>query len=1560
MNSTQGDANISDPCGELHLILQEADPKSLERLAGFALGSLLGVPFRHARSGNQRGGDGGVSGIGGRHIVFEARRYGPTSRLDGRSIRGEIDEAGKRHPDLEAWILVTTQEVSEQIQDAMDETALDRGIGAISIDWLACPLPKLAALAASCPDFFATEFGEQHRALLKRIAEVPGYASTLQVIETELQSWLIGYDVVRNASHGRLREIWTSRRRAQGKFHQNVAGGAENAGHVRRSGLIDRLDAWLNGSDYGAVGTLVGLDGVGKTWAALDWLQLRQDRLPIVVLIPSSALGNADRAGSDPLHLIARYLHDISEVRDVSYWEQRVRRLLTRPPDEGPAFLLFFDGLNQLPSREWPTILNELEDAPFHRRVLTLISTRTTFFEDRLNRLADLIAPPFRIDVRNYDVAPGGELDLKLELDGLSRSDLPEHLLRHAAVPRMFDLIVRLRSELGDVEEVTVHRLLWAYGASTIQESSAGAFSEREWRQFLLELARDFRDGSRRSTSQRIESLSASTIRPPDQVYHRVSGVIDGIFATLGRDGELQFEADFVSHAVGLALVAQMDRAEAGEPSATLLDNFLDPIAGYDDRAEILRAAVTITLLRSDAEPPAWLGTLCTRWLHSQNLPENHLSDLEVLASTLVGPMLDVIEASRGHSLTTPRHVAISALATVDKADPGVAATIARRGSKWQRSISLEKRGSEADRTEDSFYAHRCKRLKERIGVAEPNRVTILGREFEIVDYSGDDLIVASAQLLQGRPLRDAVEFFVCGAIHFALVGSGATQDTQSWLNILNDVDPDETAAGLRCASQAIRSLPVESGHHPDLNARIASILLWRTGYSEDAQEAWKKDPKIDHNFEYVSDYLSDPSRSFFRLERRHVAKVLCDTTLAMFGRIERSKDALLDPSFEIPQEFIDELTAVAESFDFSQTATGRGRTAEDIQWERLSLALARCNPNRLADCERSRLRQYAERTADQRFGSGLAAPEAMLLVGGEESAALQILRERKSSESDDDELTVQAHFLVAEIQCASPIEQVTKILNSKMDPLFLNVARACHSPCARELDQLVDSCRGDERKLTRLATILAEHDLDLSQDAFDAFSKLLSSDDGETSPGAAWLLLGSNAAERLGSVLDQTGWSWSSSKPQLENSMGSTAIAASHRNSTFSTFAARIAPFKLLAALSQRERSRKEVRLAVDLLSAALFEYDEDAPESGLDIFYDYEAASTGNYNFTIGDIVEDRDDENDVHSLFRRAANPEQYEQRRQAIMQSYIDAVRQSRESGAQLLHTQFRAEEFEPVLDLCPEALDRWLEGMDTPTGGFCRRVRLAEGFFLGLCEAVLRRDPSRGIPLWRTLRQCMATRFIGLAGMDSLKYAPFFAPNGPVIESVLEELCAVSEARTDEDLLDIVGAARISGRVDWLREKLSSDESSSCPAHRRRAAFVQPLLTRPTISGDAAWPSGPPKGGYQEIHDRAWTMGQREAFAAYWLRQFAEADVPETAHAFWLLFMASSDRRAKTWISEDYNRYAVGSGFFEATKRRFVEQQRHELKRAISENEKSLEQTFTTQRATRTLLPWRAR
>lgn len=1555
---------------KLKKVLLAAPPAKLERLAKCLLGCLLGVPVRNARAGAQRGGDGGVSGAGGRHLIFEARRYGDDSRLDERGILGEIEQAIDREPALEAWILVTTQEASEQIQQAMVRAGENKGIGTVIIDWQRQPLPNLAVLAARYPQCFEAEIGKGYEQLLTDIAAMEGYDSTLKAIESELDSWAISYEAVRAASHAWVRSIWGSPQKASARFGQNVAGGDENTQHVQRSELIDPLNTWLEAASEDRIGALVGSDGVGKTWAAIGWLQLTLDRLPIIVLAPSSALGSGIATRADLIRFIACYLYNILEVRSETFWEQRVRRLLKRPVEEGPAFLLFFDGLNQRASFDWIRLFQQLQDDPFSQRTLTLMSARTSFFKERLNELRTLLTKPRRIDIGGYDLTPGGTFDQKLALAGLSRDDLPDQLIEHAAVPRLFDLVIRLRETLGAVSEVTVHRLLWAYGASTIPTSTEGAFNEDSWQRFILKLAEEHRKSNQTTTVDRITELSVDASSTPDRIYRRVSGVIDSIFATLSGDGELVFDLEFVHHALGLALVKHLEASGSSEEAVPRLDEFLDPIEGYDERAEILRAAVAIMLQQKSVQQPDWLGMICTRWVHTQNLPDSHLEELAILAPELVEPLLDVVEASDSHALNTPRHLAINVLAGVDKSNQFVARQIAERGVRWYGFVSLGMRGTEADRGENSFHALRRERLSERIGVAEAGEVSVAGHVFKIVDQKGEDLLIAAAQLLQGRPLKDAIKFFEVAAIHTAIVGGGLASESQSWLNILNTVDPEETATALRRAAEAMAARTPEPGLHRDLTKRIASLLLWQTGYADDAERAWKDDPKIDHQLRYETDYLPDPSRSFFRLERRHTAQVLCDTKLPLIRRIERARDALLDPSFAVPPAFVAELTAAGEAFDFTQTNVGRSWTIQDRHWEHLSLALARCAPCKLANLERRRLLGYAARPIEQRFGASLVAPSAMLLAGREESASLRTLRKRGDEESGDSEREILTNLLITEIQCEPPVTQLRTILEAGLDDIgsFLGLAPACDPPSGEELDKLLDEYEGDDERLSQLASLLYIHDLTLSERAFEAFSNLLKLSNTNNASDAVWLLLASNAPARLGAVLDKADWNWSADRSFTENIQGSIAIAAPNQDSTFTELAPRIAPDELLKVLSQRAHTQKDVELAAQLLTGVLFENLIDPPDPGIVISHEQDKEQSRVYDFTAGDLVTDGGNR-DALSFSRESIGSyeresiglhEQYVEKHRALIQSYIDQVREVRRTGAWLYLISFEAKDFDPILQHCPKVIDSWLEGLESLSAGFIKRVRLAEGFFVGLCEALVKKNPIRGIALWRALQTCLVTRFIGRGGIGRLVYALFAAPPSVQVEAVLEEIYDIDATRTDEDLMELVIAARCSDRTDWLRRKISRDATSSCPAHRRRATFLEPLLSRPHLAGDEEWPSGEATGEFNDIHKTAWILGQREAFAHHWLRTFAEATAPESAHAYWHLFKACADRRAVIWMQTLYQSHATKDERLEAAKQRFIDQEEYGLKHTMAENGKSGPNNFATHRYPKTLLPWNSR
>ena len=153
--------------------------------------------------------------------------------------------------------------------------------------------------------------------------------------------------------------------------------------------------------------------------------------------------------------------------------------------------------------------------------------------------------------------------------------------------------------------------------------------------------------------------------------------------------------------------------------------------------------------------------------------------------------------------------------------------------------------------------------------------------------------------------------------------------------------------------------------------------------------------------------------------------------------------------------------------------------------------------------------------------------------------------------------------------------------------------------------------------------------------------------------------------------------------------------------------------------------------------------------------------------------------------------------------------------------------------------------------------------------------------------------------------------------------------------------------------------VSRDAESSCPLHRQRATFLEPLLVQPDIAGAEHWPEGEAVSIYDNIHEASWMLSQREAFAAYWLQKFVEADTVETAHACWRLFKACGDRRAWIWMRSIYKSHAPRDEILEAVKQKFVEQEEHNLKSAMSENERSWSDHFARRRYPNSLMPWRS-
>ena len=1091
--------------------LQNAQEASkLEHLAAALLGRLLDVPIAIAKSGFQHGADAGPAGQQGRRFRVECKKYSGNSSLSERELLGEIDQALARDEALEAWVLVATCRVSEQSQQSLVQHGEQRGVPIVIIAWADGELAPLAALCAFAPDLVERGFSREAGAAACALQPISEQA--IERLRRDLQSWCLGFEAMRTRSHEKLDKIWKSPRESKAALGQDAAGGAQSK-KVKRSAVHEALNEWWQGPARCDVpAAVVGLEGTGKTWATFHWLIDNKDTQPVVLIMPSSAVAIGNVSETSVKQLLADSLHEMSGVRDREHWLRRLDRLLKRPVCEGPVLTIFFDGLNQEPSVQWRRLLQVLQGEAFAKRVRVIVSTRTHHFKERLSELRGLESEARQIDVNIYDTASGSELDQMLAFENLTQTDLHPDVIELARTPRLFRLVVRFRERLVEAGQITVHRLLWEYGRDTFGERAGKSFSEGEWKDWLKEIAQQRRNGIKEYS---MKSLGETVDRPDfteSEVYARLSDIIDGGFATRSASGDLQLIPAVIAHALGVALLNDLEQVSS--PTFETLDatlaKWLDPIAGLDEQAEILRAAVSILVEQGCADEAPVPGVLVTAWLQSQNIPDEHRQELADLAPQLPNALLDAVEHSDSHARDSARFWAVNALSKISRDDSAVLDMIVERSCRWLSVVACD-----GDRHSDD--------LKRLIGSDTLGPIMVGGVQLELVDQSSGLLKAVVPSIVEGFPLANARPIFATAAIALAVGDRSNCWDGLKWLCLLNEVDPDETVTALRDLSAEISRRQPEQGVHPELPKRIAALLLWLTGQEEDEDAAVSMDPGIDHPLTYEKDYLPQPGRSWFPLERRHAQSVLTDTELPLLSRVQRTEELWLDPNFEPPASFVAEVRAAAIHIDVEKLNRHSSLTSEDYDFERLEPVLARCAPDLLADLIRRKMRSMATCPPESRHRSAFYATKHSILAGKDEVGAARALRL-----SGGDEEHAADTLLLLEIRDLDAQAQFDELIHANLESISTQFARVLHPPTPADIDVLIARhTDGPSKRQHDLLLLLSVHPVKLTDTAWSWVENFAKQQD-ENLRGFAFRILTHADPVRFGQTLEADGWSWS------------------------------------------------------------------------------------------------------------------------------------------------------------------------------------------------------------------------------------------------------------------------------------------------------------------------------------------------------------------------------------------------------------------------------------------------
>lgn len=217
-------------------------------------------------------------------------------------------------------------------------------------------------------------------------------------------------------------------------------------------------------------------------------------------------------------------------------------------------------------------------------------------------------------------------------------------------------------------------------------------------------------------------------------------------------------------------------------------------------------------------------------------------------------------------------------------------------------------------------------------------------------------------------------------------------------------------------------------------------------------------------------------------------------------------------------------------------------------------------------------------------------------------------------------------------------------------------------------------------------------------------------------------------------------------------------------------------------------------------------------------------------------------------------------------------------------------------------------------MNEPSPEFQRRVRLAEGAFLAICEALLGHNPELGAKLWWALRTTMNTQFTGVANIDELIHIAFRAPESQAVHDLRARLFNLECSNTDQDLLNLACAAVSNGRGPWLSKFIGEGRRSEAAWRRMRAETLDGFTSGNELPLAEAWPEGESKAQGELLVRRTDQLKWREAWCRHWWQRFIEAECPDEAYAYWVCFSKSSDLRALSWIESESNPETINNRF----------------------------------------------
>ena len=610
------------------------------------LRKLTGQPFQVVKSGAQGGSDVRSEPCNLVKVSLEAKQYGKQTKLALDALLHKLTETSTANPPADLWILATTRAIDSSYREKLHAHGDNLGIGVIVWDWpgKADFLCDLAAVCGSAPQAcrsymrWSTKLDEALE-VIRRHGEFEEKSSywRRRLVEPD-----VGYASGREKCRQWLEDAQDSVANAKSRLGGHHDLRASRFGVVRRSGVNGELKVWFADRNAG-VAALVGDEGMGKSWAALDWCNEVQESLgyesPMIVFLPARSIRGAD-AKLDIADAISRQ----AEQGSAKFWRRRLD-LWERSGRANVRMLVIVDGLNQnFLFHDWANWAQPLLEESVRDRYSLLMTCWPNWWRGELLGLGSLEPEPVEIAVAEFNDDELNELMAGMEV---RREDLAESVVRLMRVPRLSAVALANREALAESGDVTAERVVYEDWKDRIRRSGqAAGLDDARMKAFVEELGHRLRADVDRAVSRRniMEILQHQSGRTGEELQAAVAQLTSGGWFRAGeRPDMFRLETDRVPYVLGAALMSELRRNYGSGDIGGTIAEFMDPLKAHSLGARILRAATTIALVEVDIAADL-KQELVSRWLDEQNFTAEDFEALWRLAGLDAELVLGIAE----------------------------------------------------------------------------------------------------------------------------------------------------------------------------------------------------------------------------------------------------------------------------------------------------------------------------------------------------------------------------------------------------------------------------------------------------------------------------------------------------------------------------------------------------------------------------------------------------------------------------------------------------------------------------------------------------------------------------------------------------------------------------------------------------------------------------------------------------------------------------------------------------------------------------------------------------